>query len=105
MHSSKRNYEGYVFVCLARIKIFDQSKSPAERIITDIDSTVIKAGREKIVIELNESKNLKNNREKKAVKDIRKNLVPVLNRQAKGYRVREVKGFGGKLIIKCEKRK
>ena len=97
MRSSRRSFDGYVFVCLARIRIFNPSKAPAERIVTDIDSAIIKVGEKKIIIELNESKNQKKGGERKAINEIRKNLVPVLNSNAKGYRVREAKGFGGKL--------
>jgi hypothetical protein len=101
-HASKRKYDGYIFVCLAQIKIYDLTKQPGERKVTDIDSSVIKAGEDKLIIELNESKNNKRKREKKAKVDLKKKLVPVLNEYAKGYRITEVKGYGAKLVIKCQ---
>ena len=100
-HSCRRKYDGFVFVCLARIIVYDPTKAPSERLVTDIDSSIIKITMEEMILELNESKNTKKNKESNAVNELRKRLVPVLNNKAKGYRVKRVKGFGGKLVIKC----
>ncbi|MCB2168151.1 MAG: hypothetical protein KQI78_10835 [Deltaproteobacteria bacterium] len=102
LRSVNRSFDGYVLVCLARIVIYNPTKAPNERLVTDIDSCIIKAGKDMAIVELHEAKFLKRNRENRAVKEIRKNIVPVLSNNAKGYRVKKVKGFGGKLVIKCE---
>lgn len=44
----------------------------------------------------------KKDREAKAIKEIRDNLVPVLTKEAKGYRVKRVTDYGGKLVITCK---
>lgn len=103
LYSSKRKYEGYVFVCLDQIKIYDLTKPPGARKVTDIDSSIIKVGENKLIIELNETKNNKRKREAKAVADLKKKLVPVLNDNSKGYRIHKVKNYGAKLVIKCQK--
>jgi len=103
LKASKRAFDGYIFVCLSRIRIYDLTKPPSERLVSDIDSLIIKVNKNKLILELNESKNIAKRREAKAVKELRSNLAPVLNKNAKGYRVMGVKGFGGKLVIKCEK--
>ena len=81
--------------------IYDKTKPPNERKVTDIDSVVIKVNKSELLIELNETKNYKKNRETQAVKELREKLLPVLNKNAKGYRVRKGKGFGCKLVIRC----
>ncbi len=98
---TQRSYGGFILVCLARVMIYDKTKSPNERLVTDIDSLTIKVDKEELIVELNESKNRKRSKETVAAKEIRKNLVPVLNNNSKGYRVRHVKGFGAKLVLKC----
>ena len=102
LKSVNRKFNGYVFVCLARIIIYNPAKPPSERKVTDIDSCLIKAGQKQIIIELHEAKNYSRNREGKAAKEIRKKFVPLLNFNAKGYRVKEVKKFGAKLVIHCK---
>ncbi len=99
--SACRKYEGYVFVCLSRVTIFNPEKPPSERLVTDIDSTVIKVRKDELILELHESKNYKKNPEGAAVKDIREKLIPTLNANAKGYRVKKVNRMGAKCVIKC----
>jgi hypothetical protein len=99
--SAKRKFDGYVFVCLARITVYDPSKPPQKRLITDIDSTVIKVRKNTIYIELNEAKNMRRNSEATAKKELREKLVPILNDKACGHRISSVNGCGAKLVIKC----
>ena len=102
LRSVNRKFDGYVFVCLARIVIYNPAKPPSERKVTDIDSCVIKAGQSNIFIELHEAKNYTRRRESRAVKEVRNKFVPILNQNAKGYRVKKIKNYGAKLVIKCK---
>jgi hypothetical protein len=54
---------------------------------------------EELVLEFNESKNMKNC-ENIAKKDLRAKFTSVLNDKAKGYRTIIVKGYGAKIRIK-----
>lgn len=101
--SANRKFDGFVFICLARVTIYNKAKPPSEKLVTDIDSVVIKISETDFIIELNESKNMKKNRENFAKKELRKLLVPVLNVKGIGYKVRDVKGFGAKLVINVKK--
>ncbi len=100
---ANRKFNGYVFSCLSRITVYNKTKPPSEKIVTDIDSLVIKVSQSEFIIELNETKNSKKNREKNAVKELKTNLVPVINARGKGYRIHEVKSFGAKLKIHIKK--
>lgn len=99
--SAKRPFDGYVFVCLAPITVYDPSKPPQQRLVTDIDSAVVKVNKNKIYVELNEAKNMRRNIEGTAKKELREKVVPVLNANASGHRISSVKGYGAKLTIKC----
>ena len=96
-----RKFSGYQIACLARVNIIDITKPPSKRIKTDIDSFVISISNNSVILELNESKNMKGNKESAAIIDLRKNLASVLSSTAKGYRIRRVEGMGAKLVIKC----
>lgn len=65
-----KEYDGFIICSLCRINIYDFSKPPNERIITDIDSVIVKVCSKELIIELNESKNMKRKAEKEAIKDI-----------------------------------
>ncbi len=84
--------------------IYDPTKPPSERIISDIDSASIKISPEEIIIDLIESKNTSKTRENKALKDIRNNLIHILDRKKANYRVLKCKGFGAKLRIKINEK-
>lgn len=99
-----KNYSGYVICSMCRINIYDFSKSPNERIVTDIDSVIIKINKSELIIEFNETKNIKRNRENVAKKDLKNKFIRTLNDNAKGYRNNPVKGFGGKIRIKINAR-
>ncbi|QNK78185.1 hypothetical protein H7F37_03635 [Winogradskyella sp. PAMC22761] len=94
------NYPGYIICSMCRINIYDFSKSPNERIVTDIDSVIIKINKSELIIEFNETKNVKRNRENVAKKDLKDKFIQTLNDNAKGYRNNPVKGFGAKIRIK-----
>ena len=98
--AANRKFDGYVFTCLSRITVYNRTKPASERIVTDIDSLVIKVSQTEFVIELNETKNIKKKREKTAAKELRKYLAPVIDTRGVGYRVYEVKDFGAKLVLK-----
>lgn len=100
--SANRKFDGYVFTCLSRITVYNRTKSPNERITTDIDSVVIKINQNEFILELNESKNMKKKKEATAVKELRQNLVPVLKNRGVTYRVKEVSGFGAKLVLQIK---
>lgn len=97
--STNRKFNGTTIACLARITIYDYSKSPSCRKVTDIDSIVLKFNQDVMYLEINESKNIKRPF-KDAKKDLNEKLVKILNFNTKGYRIREVKNFGAKLVIK-----
>lgn len=99
-NSLKRGTNGFVLCCLCRINIYDFSQSPNKRIITDIDSLIIKITKEKFIIEFNETKNTKVNKIGNARKDLNQQFLPVLNKNKKGYRNIPVNGFGSKIQIK-----
>lgn len=95
-----QKYQGYIICSMCRINIYDFSKSPNERIVTDIDSVIIKINKSELIIEFNETKNIKRNRENVAKKDLKDKFLKTLNDNAKGYRNNPVKGFGAKIRIK-----
>ncbi|MDR7080199.1 hypothetical protein J2Y03_005259 [Neobacillus niacini] len=97
--SATRTFEGFILASMARITIYDITKPPNERIATDIDSILIKVNKNKIIVEFHESKNTKKTPENKAKKDLNGKFIKVLNNNAKGYRIKEVKGMGAKLVL------
>ncbi|MDW3211418.1 MAG: hypothetical protein R8N23_16225 [Reichenbachiella sp.] len=97
--STSRKYNGIIIACLSRITIFDYSKPPNKRKVTDIDSLVLKFNKNETLLEMHESKNT-SNPTGKARKDLKTKLVKVLNKSCKGYSIRDVNGFGAKLVIK-----
>jgi hypothetical protein len=96
-HSTKRKFDGTIISCLSRITIYDYSKPPSKRKVTDIDSLVLKFNENKLFLELHESKNTKNP-VKDAKKDLRSHLINVLDKNIK-YSIKDVKGFGAKIVI------
>ncbi|MDO3695757.1 hypothetical protein QVZ41_12980 [Wenyingzhuangia sp. chi5] len=97
--SISREFKGTTIVCISRIIIYDYSKSPNNRKVTDIDSLVLKFNENEMILEFHESKNTKKPFND-AKKDINEKLIRVLNPNSKGYRVREVKNYGAKIVIK-----
>lgn len=97
--STTRKFDGYVIACIARLNIYDYSKAPEKRIVTDIDSLVLKFNEDQMILEFHESKNTKKP-ENDAKKDLKKKFIKVLNSNSKGYRIQKVTGFGAKVIIK-----
>ena len=96
--SATRKHDGYKIACLVRVNVCDLSQPPSKRKVTDLDGILLKVSKSEISLELYEAKNRKN-ASKLAKKDINKGLVPILSSTAKGYRVREIKGIGAKLVI------
>lgn len=94
-----RKFVGATIACLERVTIYDYSKAPGQRIVTDIDSIVLKFNDTDMYLELNEAKNTRKPFND-AKKDLLKKLRPVLNSNCKGNTIRKVKGFGAKLVIK-----
>lgn len=101
--SALRKFDGFVFVCLSRIQIYDKTQAPGKMRITDIDSVVLKSNKDQFILEFHESKNTSSSRERKAIKDLKNNFVKILNSNAKGYRITPVKGKGAKLTISISK--
>jgi len=97
--SISRKFNGIIVCCAARITIYNYSLAPNSRKVTDIDSLVCKLNQNTLYIELNETKNTKKP-EKMARKDIKDKMLNCLNKKAKGYRVRDVKGYGAKVVIR-----
>lgn len=97
--SARRKYDGTTIACFSRVTIYDYSKAPSERKVTDIDSIILKFNEKGMSLELNETKNTKRPYAD-AKKDINDKLIRVLNGNSKGYQVKEVKGFGAKIVIK-----
>lgn len=97
--SSIRKFDGTIIVCIARIKIYDYSLAPEKRIVTDIDGVVLKFNNKELILELHESKNT-SKPEKDAIKDLEKKLIKTLNKNAKGFKINEVKKYGAKIYIK-----
>ena len=101
-HLSKRPYDGYQIVFMVRIKILDLSQSPDKMIATDIDAALLKISETSFSLDLFEAKNMKKNREGKAQKELKDNLVPVLNGNGT-YRIDKVTGYGARLKLTCKK--
>jgi hypothetical protein len=101
-HLTKRKYEGYRIAFLVRIKILDLSQPPEKMIATDIDTALLKISPSSISLELCEAKNKKTKKESTAKKELKELLVPVLKKNAT-YRIEEVKGYGARLRLICQK--
>tara|TARA_R110002012_G_scaffold42418_10_gene115524 strand:+ start:15551 stop:17422 length:1872 start_codon:yes stop_codon:yes gene_type:complete len=99
LKSVKRKYEGTTIACLSRINIYDYSKAPSKRKVTDIDSVVLKFNNNNMILEFHEAKNTKNPIND-AKKDLKKKFVKILNDNSKGYKLANIKGFGCKVVIK-----
>lgn len=100
--SSKYKKDGYIFCCLNRIDVYNLLDSPNKAKCTDIDGVLIHSTSDCLVIEFHESKNTKNPF-RDAKKDLNKKFIRILNERKKGYRIREVKGYGAKLVLKKSK--
>jgi hypothetical protein len=97
--STTRKFNGTTIACLLRVTVYDYSKAPKDRTVTDIDSIVLKYCNNSMILELHESKNTKNPF-KDAKKDLNKKLIKILNNNSKGFRIKEVKNFGAKVVLK-----
>ncbi|MDO6473312.1 hypothetical protein [Maribacter sp. 1_MG-2023] len=97
--SAYRKFEGSVLICLSRIKIYNYSLSPNNRIVTDIDGVVLKFNDEELILELHESKNTARP-EKDAIKDINSKLLKTIDKKIKGIKIKKVSGCGAKIYIK-----
>lgn len=97
--SINRKFEGTIIVCFSRIKIYDYSLAPSNRIVTDIDGVVLKFNQNELILELHESKNTRH-KVKDAIKDLKSKLIKTLNENSKGYKILEVKNFGAKIYIR-----
>ncbi|MGB3776953.1 MAG: hypothetical protein WA960_01235 [Tunicatimonas sp.] len=100
LKSANRKFEGTTIACLSRTTIYDYSKAPSQRKVTDIDSLLLKFNSDEMILELHESKNTKASASD-AKKDLKDKLTKTLN-NSKGYRYRivEVKNMGAKIVIK-----
>lgn len=96
---SRKRKSALTLGCLSRIDLYDLDESPDKAKTTDIDGVLIHSLKDELIIEFHESKNT-NNPYNSAKKDIKKKLVRTLNDRKKGYRIKEVKGYGAKLVIK-----
>ena len=96
--STKKTFNGTTIACLSRITVYDYSKAPDKRKVTDIDALVLKFNSENVILEIHESKNTKKSF-LEAKKDLKNKFVQVLNSNSSGYQIREVKNFGAKIVI------
>jgi hypothetical protein len=99
LKSVSRKFDGTVIACLQRIKIYDYSKAPGERDVTDIDSLVLKFNNEKMYLEFHESKNTRNPFND-AKKDLKKKFIKTLSSYSNGYTISKVTGLGAKVVVK-----
>ncbi len=99
LRSVKRKFDGIVISCLARITIYDYSKPPSKRIVTDLDSVVLKFNSRTMILEMHESKNTANPMND-ARKDLKDKFVQVLNSNCKGYSITNVTDYGAKVVVK-----
>jgi len=98
-YAISRTFKGFVIVCIDRIKIYDYSLAPEKRVITDIDSLVLKFNASELILEFNETKNIISP-VTPALRDLREKFVKVLGSNAKGYRVLSVNNYGAKVRIR-----
>jgi len=97
--ATNRVFRGTTIICHERIKIYDYSKAPSERPVTDIDSVILKFNETCFILEFHESKS-GSHPENEAKKDLRDKFIRALNiNNSKGYRTQEVKEFGAKIRI------
>jgi len=99
LKSVNRKFEGTTIACLSRITIYDYSKAPSKRKVTDIDSVVLKFNNNQMALEFHESKNTRTP-EKDAKKDLKAKFVKTLNENSKGYKFANIKKFGCKVVVK-----
>ncbi|SFJ49823.1 hypothetical protein [Olleya namhaensis] len=97
--SAYRKFEGTVLICLSRIKIYNYSLSPNNRIVTDIDGVVLKFNDKELILELHESKNTAKP-VKDAIKDINSKLIKTIDKKIMGVKIKEVPSFGAKIYIR-----
>jgi hypothetical protein len=95
-----KKFDGFIICSLCRINIYDYSKPTSGRLVTDIDSLIIKINANEMIIEFNESKNMKKKAESTAEKELKNNFVKVLNKNSKGYRITKVTGYGAKVRLR-----
>ena len=94
----KRKFDGIVIGYYHRITINDKTMPPEKSFATDLDSLIIKVSQEKLIIELFESKNCKDRRVQKAVKDINDKMKPIIRKGLKKA-VSKDKKYGARLRI------
>lgn len=94
----KYKKNGIKLACISRIDVYNTSVEPSKAKATDIDGVVVFSQEERLVVEFHESKNTKNP-VKDAKKDIKGNLIQILNENKKGYRIYDVKNYGVKLVF------
>lgn len=99
-HLSRKKFDGVRIAFLVRIKILDLAQSPEKMVATDIDAALLKITPDSISLELCEAKNQKYKKEGTAKKELKSQLVPVLNKKA-SYRISTVKGYGARLRLIC----
>ncbi|NDK55752.1 hypothetical protein [Pontibacter fetidus] len=99
LKSVNRSFDGTVIACISRITIYDYSKSPDKRKVTDIDSLVLKFNSSKMLLELHESKNTRTPF-RDARRDINDKLIKILNKKHSHYKIVEIKNYGAKVVIK-----
>lgn len=97
--SSKYKKDGYIFCCLNRIDVYNLLNPPDKAKCTDIDGVLIHSKEDCLIIEFHESKNTKKPF-KEAKKDLNEKFIKILNNRKNGYRIKEVKGYGAKLVLK-----
>lgn len=94
-----RKFDGVIIACLNRIIIYDYSQPPSKRMVTDIDSLILKFNKNNIYFEIHESKNTKT-AESEAKKDIKNKLSKVLDKSFNKYSIKTVRNMGAKVVYK-----
>lgn len=97
--SCNRKFDGVTIACFSRVIVYDYSKSPDKRRITDFDSIVLKFNENNMYLELNEAKNIRNPFSE-AKNCLLKKAIPLLKSDIKGAKIYETKNYGAKLVIK-----
>lgn len=97
--SVSRKFEGVVIACLNRIVVYDYSQPPNKRLVTDIDSLILKFNKNNIYFEIHESKNTKKP-VLDAKKDIQNKLMKILDKSFNNFSIKEVKNMGAKVLYK-----
>lgn len=101
LKSSRVKFNGIRIGCVARIKIYDYSKAPSKREVTDIDSTLMRFNIDSYKIEFHESKNCKN-AVREARKDIKNKFLKVLGQNSKSRKISENKMFGARVVVQID---